>query len=369
MIGGVFPIRKFDFGQPSDNAEDDSKYKLMKTKAKIVSILLVLVCGAEMTALFFHLNVWNRPTVSGQLFTGNSSKIVLSSAIGGAVATTADWLNIRSGPGTQYGVVCTVPSNTALKLIGIAGADSDWIQVETSEGKTGWCSRQYVNANSTENNQAISSEAASSQENPSEAMAAEKLNIRFGPSTKYGIVCTIQKDAALTLMGKSNIDGTWVQVKTPDGKSGWCCRPYLKVETVDVLALQELAHAINPLYIKVSLANQKVTVLDAKDHIIKDFACSSGKSGSETPRGTFSVLGRGISFYNSESGEGGYYWTNFYGDEYLFHSVPFDQNYEMEQKEAVKLGTPASHGCIRLSIDNAKWIYDHIRDGTKVLIQ
>lgn len=200
-------------------------------------------------------------------------------------------------------------------------------------------------------------------------MAAEKLNIRFGPSTKCGIVCTIQKDAVLTLTGKSNIDGTWVQIKTPDGKSGWCCRPYLKVETVDVLTLQELAHAVNPLYIKVSLANQKVTVLDAKDHIIKDFACSSGKSGSEMPRGTFSVSGRGISFYNSESGEGGYYWTNFYGDEYLFHSVPFDQNYEMEQKEAVKLGTPASHGCIRLSIDNAKWIYDHIRDGTKVLIQ
>lgn len=136
-------------------------------------------------------------------------------------------------------------------------------------------------------------------------MAAEKLNIRFGPSTKCGIVCTIQKDAVLTLTGKSNIDGTWVQIKTPDGKSGWCCRPYLKVETVDVLTLQELAHAVNPLYIKVSLANQKVTVLDAKDHIIKDFACSSGKSGSEMPRGTFSVSGRGISFYNSESGEGG----------------------------------------------------------------
>ena len=32
------------------------------------------------------------------------------------------------------------------------------------------------------------------------------------------------------------------------------------------------------------------------------------------------------------------------------------------------LGTPASHGCIRLKTNDAKWIYDNIDDDTKVII-
>ena len=67
-------------------------------------------------------------------------------------------------------------------------------------------------------------------------------------------------------------------------------------------------------------------------------------------------------------GEGGYYWTQFQGN-YLFHSVPFDKDKKIEAAEAAKLGTPASHGCVRLSIDDAKWIYDHIPRGTEVTIR
>lgn len=97
------------------------------------------------------------------------------------------------------------------------------------------------------------------------------------------------------------------------------------------------------------------------------FTCSTGKKGDDTPTGTFTVAERGQSFYNSSVNEGAYYWTQFYGD-YLFHSVPFDKNREMESDEAAKLGTPASHGCVRLTVTDAKWIYDNIPKGTKVSI-
>ncbi|CCU56791.1 ErfK/YbiS/YcfS/YnhG superfamily [Bacillus subtilis E1] len=36
--------------------------------------------------------------------------------------------------------------------------------------------------------------------------------------------------------------------------------------------------------------------------------------------------------------------------------------------EAEKLGTKASHGCIRLTIPDAKWIYENIPEHTKVVI-
>ena len=32
------------------------------------------------------------------------------------------------------------------------------------------------------------------------------------------------------------------------------------------------------------------------------------------------------------------------------------------------LGKQVSHGCVRLDINNAKWLYDNIPNGTKVVI-
>lgn len=128
-----------------------------------------------------------------------------------------------------------------------------------------------------------------------------------------------------------------------------------------------LAKAARPLSVRVSLEEQKVTVLDAKNRTVETFVCSSGESGQDTPTGTFTVSDRGKSFYNAALGEGAYYWTRFYGS-YLFHSVPFDEHYRMEPEEAAKLGEPASHGCIRLPVEDAEWIYYNIPKGTKVVI-
>ena len=55
----------------------------------------------------------------------------------------------------------------------------------------------------------------------------------------------------------------------------------------------------------------------------------------------------------------------FLGD-YLFHSLPYDEN--QNQILDYTLGTPSSHGCIRLNTEDAKWIYDTIDDDTKVII-
>ena len=52
----------------------------------------------------------------------------------------------------------------------------------------------------------------------------------------------------------------------------------------------------------------------------------------------------------------------------LFHSVPYSKQSKsaLEYWEYDKLGTKASAGCIRLTVKNAKWIYDNCPPGTKV---
>lgn len=98
---------------------------------------------------------------------------------------------------------------------------------------------------------------------------------------------------------------------------------------------------------------------------IKSFKCSTGIESEKTPTGIFDVRERGAWFFSDKYNQGGKYWVQFYGD-YLFHSVPYNK----EQSEVVDytLGVPASHGCIRLKTEDAKWIYDNIESGTKVII-
>lgn len=89
-----------------------------------------------------------------------------------------------------------------------------------------------------------------------------------------------------------------------------------------------------------------------------------------TPHGTFHIIDRGANFYNPTEKMGANYWTSFKGTTYLFHTVPTDENGKYITSEAVYLGKkPSSHGCVRLSIPDAKWINEHVPGGTKVVIK
>ena len=91
--------------------------------------------------------------------------------------------------------------------------------------------------------------------------------------------------------------------------------------------------------------------------------CAPGKASTPTVSGTFTVQGKGYYF---DSGSARCYWyTQFYGN-YLFHSVLYSK-YNGSLMDG-RVGVPLSHGCVRLQIDNAKWIYDNIPRGTKVVI-
>ena len=52
----------------------------------------------------------------------------------------------------------------------------------------------------------------------------------------------------------------------------------------------------------------------------------------------------------------------------LFHSVPYlrQDKSTLKYEEYDKLGTSASDGCIRLTVEDAKWIYDNCDSGTLV---
>ena len=95
--------------------------------------------------------------------------------------------------------------------------------------------------------------------------------------------------------------------------------------------------------------------------------CTTGKKATPTPKGTYSIGTRG-KFFDTGSYKRCWYYTQIYGN-YFFHSVPYDRKSEPVKCLDGDLGVSKSRGCIRLKLKNAKWIYNHIPRGTKVIIE
>lgn len=93
---------------------------------------------------------------------------------------------------------------------------------------------------------------------------------------------------------------------------------------------------------------------------VKEWVCTTGAAYTPTKKGVFSVTGKGYSFGN---GFTCYYYTQFYGD-YLLHSILYYSN-TFNVMDG-RLGINASHGCVRLSLENAKYVYDYVPYGTTV---
>lgn len=130
----------------------------------------------------------------------------------------------------------------------------------------------------------------------------------------------------------------------------------------------------NPNYhgkyrIDVNRLSNTVTVYEKNDKgqyniPIKAMVCSTGPA---TPLGDYYTPGRKQEVGALFGDVWGIYVTDIVGD-ILFHSVPADQpkSNRIIGAEYNKLGTPASMGCVRLSVPDAKWIVDNVDTGTWV---
>lgn len=159
------------------------------------------------------------------------------------------------------------------------------------------------------------------------------------------------------------LDNGYSEVSTWDYKSMEPIQGFVPTKYVKQVKLDEKYGII------VDLSEQKVYVYE-KNTLIKTFLCSTGidENNCNTPKGLYRIGGRGDSFFSSKYKEGAYYWVRF-NNNYLFHSVPFDENEKIIEEETAKLGQKASHGCIRLSMDDAVWFYKNILQGTPVIIR
>lgn len=96
------------------------------------------------------------------------------------------------------------------------------------------------------------------------------------------------------------------------------------------------------------------------------FVCSTGKG---TPTGNFTIKDK--LRWHELMGPSWGQWCEHLTIDILFHSVYYNEkgnNRSLDVSAYNKLGTMASHGCIRLTAGDSKWIYDNCKIGTRVTI-
>lgn len=98
---------------------------------------------------------------------------------------------------------------------------------------------------------------------------------------------------------------------------------------------------------------------------IMSFPCCVGAHDTPTDVGQFEIFGKGKWF--PTNGNRCWYFSMIHGDQW-FHSVIYDDSDSPVNIVDNTMGASVSHGCIRLSLSNAKWIYDNIPLKTKVKI-
>ncbi|MFR5265218.1 SH3 domain-containing protein, partial [Clostridium sp.] len=124
-------------------------------------------------------------------------------------------LNIRSGAGTNYGIVGSLGANATVNIIGKEG---NWYKI-SHNGIVGYVSADYIRVNSGENN----NNAGSSEKYGKVVNISTKLNIRRSPSTSSSIVGTLSNNTKVIILEKTN---GWYKISY-NGTVGYVSGSYL----------------------------------------------------------------------------------------------------------------------------------------------
>lgn len=118
-------------------------------------------------------------------------------------------------------------------------------------------------------------------------------------------------------------------------------------------------------YIEVNLSQQMLYTIEG-DKLISSYKVSTGKWSMPTPVGEYYINNKNARAYSQKYALYMPYWMAFIGSEYGIHELPEWPDGTKEGES--HLGTPVSHGCIRLGRGSAEQVYNWAEIGTLVYI-
>ena len=126
-------------------------------------------------------------------------------------------------------------------------------------------------------------------------------------------------------------------------------------------------------FTRIVLDEQRVYVYNNRRRLIATLPASTGVD-DQTPVGTFKVFSQSAqAYYTPNPNERMRWMTRFTkgreGGNIGFHGIPYKVTKTGEIPFPTPLGkAPSSHGCIRMRVADAKWLFENMKIGTVVSV-
>jgi len=153
-----------------------------------------------------------------------------------------------------------------------------------------------------------------------------------------------------------------------------------KTGIADAATMQKLfsgdaKKAMKPYMLKVSIKDQRVYAYGLDDNneyteLVRTMKCSTGKDVTPTPKGTFqATTGPGARWHYFKKYTCWAQYAYYIEGDIMFHSVLYNEkNGPVTRSSVNNLGRKASHGCVRLAVEDAKWIWQNCPAKTKIVV-
>ena len=169
--------------------------------------------------------------------------------------------------------------------------------------------------------------------------------------------------------------GTESAVRAFQKRNGLTQSGVAGTDTLALLFSEDALKALKPYVLKISTADQRVYAygLDNNNEytvLVRTMKCSTGKDSTPTPKGTFqNSTGPGARWHYFTKYKCWAQYAYYIQGDIMFHSVLYNEkDGPVTQSSVNNLGRKASHGCVRLSVEDAKWIYTNCPVNTKIIV-
>jgi lipoprotein-anchoring transpeptidase ErfK/SrfK len=130
---------------------------------------------------------------------------------------------------------------------------------------------------------------------------------------------------------------------------------------------------VNIAFARIVLSEQRAYFYTTSRRLIATLPVSTG-ADDQTPVGTFKVFSKSAqTFYTPNPVERMKFMTRFtkgrQGGNIGFHGIPYKVTKNGDVPFYTPLGiAPVSHGCIRMRVTDAKWVFDNMKLGSVVSV-
>ena len=140
-------------------------------------------------------------------------------------------------------------------------------------------------------------------------------------------------------------------------------------EAITILDQWPTGDMLTDKYVLIDISDQTITKY-FHGYAIDVHQVSSGTWSMPTPLGEFAILAKSEEAYSARYNLYMPYWMQFTYQGHGMHGLPFwKYSWGVVYEGVDHLGTRVSHGCVRLSVENAKKLYAWAPVGTRVVIQ